>query len=382
MLIISILLFFLSSHQFVPIKNIPVKKPEILEYEEMPSKELSNTIPQTAQNSEKEQDVIPPVKPSKPKIDLSISIQSIKIQKPSTSNRHEMTFSSIPLQRHNQLKELSTKFKEKISKNDEKSNFSSESVQSCANPSESSYLDALNLKLNKFFNSLGSYFEQLHSFSQKAKEQPKIPGSRTRIIIDPRLSEFQKILSEKIEIFKQKLEESKKNIQNDLKIELRAIISQITSDLTDTEHLNQRIIAILSHMRSLDNQKLEYSIYIICEEVVQRGQDQGDSIDVGPNFALNFTNFIMTLAKSYPQIHEIYFIAVIKIKYSYFPRIVNEEIESIKKRTELKDINKDGRLQEHEKERFTQQMDRARAYAFLLGSLFACKESKFNEGDI
>ena len=227
-----------------------------------------------------------------------------------------------------------------------------------------------------------AYYSQLSAHEQEVISQPKNPGSRVRIIIEPSQDEYKRTIVEKIKIYKEKLEESRKLIDKDLKIELESITSQITSDLSDIEHLNNRINAALEILRKLDNERLNHAIYILCEAVVQRGQSQSDSIDAGPNFALNFTNYIMNIAKSYPAIHEIYFLAVIKVKHIYYPMIMNDEAQLIEKRAALKDYSPDGRLAEGDKDKFTGQMDRARAFAFMLGSLFASKESKFNEGDI
>lgn len=236
--------------------------------------------------------------------------------------------------------------------------------------------------IDKLMEGIYQYYNQLATQQEEIKAKPKIPGSRTRIIIEPYSEDYQNTISEKIKLYKEKLEESNKKIESNLKVDLKAIVSQITSDLDDKAHLNDRINAALNLLKGLTGDNLTHAIYIICEEVVQRGQDQCDSIDVGPNFAINFTNFILTIAKSYHFIHEIYFIAVIKIKYSYFPKVLIEDKDSIGARNELKDIGPQGRLGELEKERLVRQMDRARAYAFLLGSLFASKESNFNEGDI
>ena len=390
-LIISLSLIFFIIIPDSRVKNIKISNKRLSDrFDEMQREPLidrnpplsSVSIPKRSLDNE---EILSPVRYSKVQLDSTIHTHDITILRNTQRDQFEFSISSSPRQR--KTKDLNTTLsKILVEESETKKKFAQDSrtslsallQSSCVYEFDPTFLPALESLYEGIFN----YHKQLSTLSEQIKEQPKIPGARTRIIIEPAAEEYQKTITEKVKIYNEKLEESKKSINRDIKVELESIVSQVTSDLQDTEHLNNRINAALEILRKLDTNTLTQAVYILCEAVVQRGQTQSDSIDVGPNFAMNFTSFILKIARSYPAIHEIYFLAVIRIKSIFFPVIVPDEIQKTIERTSLKDFNPEGRLDERDKERFTLQMDRARAYAFLLGSLFASKESKFNEGDI
>lgn len=236
--------------------------------------------------------------------------------------------------------------------------------------------------VDQISTSMQSYNSQLKSHKEEVKKQPIIPGAKTRIVVEPDEESYQKEIVEKCELFKKSLAESQKKINKELATNIKGIVSQITSDIDDQAHLAGRIQAMLDLLNSLDPDTLKAAIYVLCESMVNRGLDQADSIDLGANFSLNYTKFILTIAKSYKQVHEIYFIAIVSRKYLFYPCINEKNLDEISKRSELKDLSSDGRLSDSEKDRLVRSLDLCRAYGFLIGSLFASKDSNFNEGDI
>ena len=243
-------------------------------------------------------------------------------------------------------------------------------------------LAEVNEKVDQLSSNMKSYNTQLKSHKEEVKKQPVIPGAKTRIVVEPDEVSYQKEIVEKCELFKKSLEESKKKIDKDLATNIKGIVSQITSDIDDQAHLAGRIQAMLDLLKLLDPDTLKVAIYVLCESMVTRGLDQADSIDLGANFSLNYTKFILAIAKSYRQVHEIYYIAIISRKYLFYPFINEKNVEEIFKRSELKDFASDGRLGDSDKDRLVRSLDTCRAIGFLVGSLFASKDSNFNEGDI
>lgn len=379
---ISLAMFFCLQESHVQHIEIPQKK-RIENSEPMPWQPLITRKPSKHYENSIPEDLPSPIIYSKIHIDSTIHMGNIKIPKYTTQETFDFNFSIDSKRPSKDLSKILNSLALEQKESSQKIALDWENLMK-SNISLSGSLkieEKYGPKCETLFEEIYNYYKQLNIQSELIKIQPKIPGARTRIIIDPAAEEFQKLIVEKVGIYKERLEESRKNIIKDVKIELESITSQITSDLDDHAHLNNRINAVLSILNKLDSENLNSAFYILCEAVVQRGQNQADSIDVGPNFALNFTRYIMKIANSYSAIHEIYFLAVVRIKHTFFPMMNPQEVQTIASRSELKDFAVD-RLTETDKERFTMQMDRARAFSFLLGSLFASKESKFNEGDI
>ena len=150
-------------------------------------------------------------------------------------------------------------------------------------------LAEVNEKVDQLSSNMKSYNTQLKSHKEEVKKQPVIPGAKTRIVVEPDEVSYQKEIVEKCELFKKSLEESKKKIDKDLATNIKGIVSQITSDIDDQAHLAGRIQAMLDLLKLLDPDTLKVAIYVLCESMVTRGLDQADSIDLGANFSLNYT---------------------------------------------------------------------------------------------
>lgn len=228
-------------------------------------------------------------------------------------------------------------------------------------------------------------FEELRKHFQNETNKQKVvieSNDEKRIVIDPSQEKYQKEIEKKVEVYKKCVEEAKKKLNKDVATDIKGIVSQITSDVDDLNHLNGRIRAMLEILSHLTGENLKFGLYFLCETVGNRGSDQADSIDLGGNFALNYTKFILIIAKSHNEIHEIYFLALISKKYIFYPLVTTRNSDEIEKRNSLKDLNPNGMLAEMDKEKLTRSMDVCRAYGFLLGTLLASEDSNFNEGDI
>lgn len=236
--------------------------------------------------------------------------------------------------------------------------------------------------INHVYEGVMRYFEQLSIVSEIEKAQVESKRSSNRIVIEPELESYYKKIIERVENFNKKLKEAEA-FSGEAQRNLKMFVSQLTSDTNDTEALNSRVNASLECLQTLNKDDLEKALYILCHRVVDLGSQNSDDVKIGCNFSYNFTKFIITIAKSYPAVHNIYFYALIRIKYYFYPMIDNKDIENIKKRTQLLDICQEpnGKLNDTEKDRLKKSMDTGRSYGHLLGSLFVCEGSTFNEGD-
>ena len=241
----------------------------------------------------------------------------------------------------------------------------------------------INVQLN-----ISNYFKHIKSLEEESKKRQIIEAeskmkaqARNRIVIEPYEESYQQEILQKCEFFINNLEECKKKIDSGLSTSIKGIVSQITSDVHDQAHLDGRIKAMLDLLASLDPDALKLAVYVLCEAMVDRGLGQADSIDLGSKFSLNYTKFILAIAKSYKQVHEVYFIAIVRRKYLFYPMIGQNNLEEIKNRSELK-YNSNGMLSDSEKCKLARSLDVCRAIGYSIGGLLASKESNFNEGDI
>ncbi|OMJ77225.1 hypothetical protein SteCoe_23219 [Stentor coeruleus] len=325
-----------------------------------------------------------PIRISNPKIDTSIQISS--------SNApiyHEKMSQNMTLKPFSEastkdlssiLPDLALEIKSEKAKRKEKYEALSKSFKS--NNSDEIVIKYTNA-INHVYEGVMRYFEQLSIISESAKIQAQSKSSSSnRIVVEPELEDYCKKIVERVENFNKKLKESE-SFTGEAQRNLKMFVSQITSDTNDVSALNSRVDASLENLQSLNKDDLEKALYVLCFRVVDLGSQNSDDVKIGCNFSYNFTKYIMTIAKSYPAIHNIYFYALIRIKYYFYPMIDNKDIENIYKRTQLLDICQDsnGRLSDNEKDRLKKSMDTGRSYGHLLGSLFVCEDSMFNEGD-
>lgn len=254
--------------------------------------------------------------------------------------------------------------------------------------------------MEKFSFSISSLFLNIRKSEEESKRQQMIAEAKAaaeardkaqaearakamrRMVIEPYEESYQRMIVQMCEIFGKRLEESRRSLGKDLSMNIKGIVSQITSDKNDQTHLESRVKAMLGLLGSLDKDTLNLAIYVLCEAVVSRGLDQADSIDLGSKFSFNYTKFILFIAKSYKEVHKIYFIAIVSKKYLFYPLIRESNLNEIKDRSELKDYGLNDRLNDSDKLKLTRSLDLCRAYGFLIGNLLASKDSYFNEGDI
>lgn len=409
--IFSVSLILYIYYNDYQVKKLP-QKPQIpvfsnlmpeekLEFSKVPSKQVSN--PETP--------LKPPIKFSQSYIDSSLDIPKISVPEFTKPQISSFSYTLSPVKsksssfnrsqiRQNQLNE-----RVKVHRNSFLSNI--EQIRSESYKSAEDF-KALN-NIFPLFDEIQNYFnketvrneEAIKIQTEKKIEIKQVPIQETnkvlsepvvvkknlsanlsRIVVDPYQESYHKELQNKIEMYKKTLPDCTSSLNKTVSTDIKGIVSQITSDVDDLEHLNGRIKALLDVLGQLNQEDLKKAIYFLCETVVNRGADQADSIDLGGNFAINYTKFILEVAKVHNSIHELYYLSIISKKYLFYPLVQTSNIEEIEKRNHLKDINPSGTLADSEKDKLTRIMDACRAYGFLLGTLLASKDSKFNEGDI
>jgi predicted transcriptional regulator len=377
--VVALILFFYYRNYKEEKKVFPRKENCKEMMKEIKLTELKSRIQSLSSRNE---DSLPIIRYSSSRIDSSIEIpesqspnylkQSTSVHVPFMTRSRTLGKAAVKVKDDSQMQRLVKHREEFIQLN--------EKIRSESIPDNS--LDEIVKKFDPLMDNIIKYYAQLKSHKEEVKEKPKTPGAKTRIVVDPSEKLYQEDIQKKVELYKKSLEESKQHLDKESSTNIKGIVSQITSDVNDTTHLSGRIKALLEILRSLNPESLKSAIYVLCDAVVSRGLDQCDSIDIGASFSLNYTKFILTIAKSYRQIHEIYFIAVISRKYLFYPLVTEQNLEEIRKRSEIKDLSPSGKLNESEKDKLSRSLDLCRAFGFLIGSLFASKDSNFNEGDI
>ncbi|CAG9311871.1 unnamed protein product [Blepharisma stoltei] len=169
---------------------------------------------------------------------------------------------------------------------------------------------------------------------------------------------------------------AEKNCPSNIRDDINATVNQITSSRTDIEHLNRRIEIAINVLKELNSEQREDALYLLCERVTSAVQDKCDSIVYGPEYTLNFIDFILTIGKTYHEIRKNFFLSIINRRKILVPIYGTADPERIMKRVLLNDLNEG-----FNNDMCVAEMNLSRSYGILLASFYTHKESPCNVGD-
>jgi len=156
------------------------------------------------------------------------------------------------------------------------------------------------------------------------------------------------------------------SLPSELNGDLNEIIGQITSDVSDFQHLShcaQRCLASIQRFP----QATEIAIYSLSEKVLNQCRVNVEDIENGPSFALNYTNFIMEVSQQHPNIQRIFRDLLYSKRKILVPTLITDP-QDIDKRLHLQDVQPDA---------FESQMNLTRAFGSMRAALNCHGKSRF-----
>ena len=128
-------------------------------------------------------------------------------------------------------------------------------------------------------------------------------------------------------------------LPSELNGDLNEIIGQITSDVSDFQHLFHCAQRCLNAMQKYP-QASEVAVFSICEKVLNQCRVNVEDIENGSAFALNYTNFILEIAEKHGNMQRIFRDLLYSKRKILVPTLITDPSE-INKRLKLQDVQPD-----------------------------------------
>jgi hypothetical protein len=179
-----------------------------------------------------------------------------------------------------------------------------------------------------------------------------------------------------VEEFRQKFN----NLKNVLKVkedahwDFNGEVGKITSDQNDPQHLYDRGQTALKILISYTGD-METFMLFAADKLVTRALDNLEEREVGINFAINYTQFMMDICKNYSDYEEYCIVRIKTYRRIFIPAPFSKE--KTLERYNLQDGNYKGLDTEDERQAFSREMDRTRGLAYFLGAVYTHPDSKY-----
>lgn len=202
--------------------------------------------------------------------------------------------------------------------------------------------------------------------------QMQVPTEPIQAPPQPVLPQTSSSVGDNLEVIRKEMEETVRrrgelpSLPSELNGDLNEIIGQITSDVSDFQHLSHCAQRCLSSMQRFP-QSTEIAIYSLCEKVLNQCRVNVEDVENGPSFALNYTNFIMEVSQQHPNIQRIFRDLLYSKRKILVPTLITDPQE-IDKRLHLQDVQPDA---------FESQMNLTRAFGSMRAALNCHGKSRY-----
>lgn len=174
--------------------------------------------------------------------------------------------------------------------------------------------------------------------------------------------------------FRDKFDTLKHLEKEDPHWDFNAEVGKITSDLADTQHLYGRIEVAIRTFTSYTGNMEEFLLFA-SDKLVTRALDNLEEREVGIDFAINYTQFIIEINKHIPEYEDYCIVRAKTYRRIFIPAPFSKE--KTLERYNLQDGNYKGLNTEDGRQAFSREMDRTRGLGYLLGAIYTHPDSKF-----